>query len=173
MPDLPLATVPGLVFVNCILEGMPVRTPSGDIPIEQLRVGDLVFTRTGAMAYIKDISVDTCTWKDVPDNDNTIVFKIPKGQLGAKQDAFISYWHRIWHKEEWKTAAGIGLAKAKKEEICKDESGKYHLFNLALEGTEDSFIICGGVKVESWSGKIPRVTGGFRFSNGVPAVITA
>lgn len=169
MPILTLGTVSGTVFVNCILEGMTVCTPGGDIPIEQLRTGDIIFTHNGTLSTIKDISLDSIVWSDNPKNTNEILFKIPAGQLGARSDCFLSYWHRVWHKNEWRTAASLGLAKAKKHEVCSADSSIYRLYNLALE-SGDNFVVCGGVKVESWSGKMPRVTGGFRFSNGAPAM---
>ncbi len=173
MPTFNIAFLLGPIFVNCILEGMPVNTPSGLVPIEDLREGDFVLTKDGRLSRITKTSCDVIAWKDEKQTENEIVFKIPAGQLGAKMDCYLSYWHRVWHKDEWHTAASLGLAKATKGEVCTDGSGKYRLYNLALENEEDDFVICGGVKVEAWSGKDPRSAGGIRFSNGVPNLVSA
>jgi hypothetical protein len=150
---------------------MPVSTPSGLVPIEDLREGDFVLTRKGKLSRVTAISLDSVQWLDNQPNENAIVFKIPAGQLGAKMDCYISFWHRVWHKEAWHTAASLGIAKATREEICTDGTDVYRLYNLALEDPEDDFVICGGVKVEAWSGKAPRSMGAIKFSNGAPAMV--
>lgn len=39
------AAATGITFILCFAKGTPVQTPDGDVPIERLRVGDLVMSR--------------------------------------------------------------------------------------------------------------------------------
>jgi hypothetical protein len=154
---------PGTVFVNCLLKGTLVKVSEDVwIPIEDLKVGDTVLTHEGLASKVTEISKDVIVWEDEQKIENKIVFKIPAGRLGATVDTFLSFWHRILHQDgeftgEWRTAAASRIPKAKKDEICKSEQTTYELYNLHLENQTDTFVVNGGVVVESWSGKAARV----------------
>lgn len=158
-----IGEINGNLFVNCILENAMVKTPAGPVPVQELREGDFVLSHLGTAVRITATSCDTITWSDNQTNENAIVFKVPAGELGAKEDAFVSYWHRILHRGEWRTAASLGLAKATKEECCAPGENVYRLYNLAVEDPEENgFVIAGGCAVESWSGKAPRAVNLFK-----------
>ena len=159
-----VGNLPGQVYVNCLLKGTLVKV-SEDVwvPIEDLKVGDVVLTHEGIPTKIVETSKDVIVWEDEQSIENKIVFKIPAGRLGATADTFLSFWHRILHQDgefagEWRTAAASRIPKAKKDEICPgDGQTTYELYNLHLENQTDTFVVNGGVVVESWSGKAARV----------------
>ena len=163
MVQFTLGQLLGNVYVNCLLKGTLVKVSEEDWrPIETLSAGDTVFTHTGSISKIEEISFDRFVWDPSGKNENKIIFKIPAGRLGASQDTFISYWHKILHTEgdlqgQWRTAAASRIPKATQKEVCATNDLLVELYNLRLENPEHTFVVNGGVVVESWSGKSSRI----------------
>ena len=148
-----VANLGGSPFTACFLKNTKVETPNGPTCIEDLKVGDLVITSTGASVRIKNIGNWQINRKTR--NKNGIVYKIPSGRLGAKEDVFVSYHHQIMlDNGRFVKAYRASLPEATIEEI----GSFYTLYNIQLENYRvNRMIVGGGVVVESWNGLNPSV----------------
>lgn len=79
--------------VICFTTGTAIRTPKGDVLIEDLRVGDLVTTMDNGPQEIRWIGRKELTQADLLAQPNLRPVLIPKGVLGAERDLRVSRQH--------------------------------------------------------------------------------
>jgi len=83
----------GLVTVDsvpCFVAGTRIRTPAGEVPVEDLRPGDLVLTR--------DEGVQPLRWagsRTVPATGDFAPIRIAAGAFGAHDETWLSPLHRV------------------------------------------------------------------------------
>jgi hypothetical protein len=77
---------------RCVVEGSPILTPDGWIPVEHLHVGDLVINCKGESVSVRDVWKKTC--------------RVPLTTISVKgQEPFVvTYDHRILTNVGWKDA---------------------------------------------------------------------
>lgn len=87
--------------IPCFLAGTKISTKRGEVPVENLRPGDMVMVRDGGFApirWIGSVSVDASgAWKDL-----NAPIKIPRGAMGRNmpaRDLYVSPNHRIWMQD--------------------------------------------------------------------------
>lgn len=86
---------PDLAFVACFAAGTAIRTPSGDVPVEDLAAGDLVQTVDAGAQPIRWIGITTIDLAKAP---HLAPIRIAAGALGAGQpaaDLLVSPQHRV------------------------------------------------------------------------------
>lgn len=80
----------------CLLAGTPIRTERGDIPIEELRPDDILWTKDHGWQALRLVVMETMVFKHRDDPAKPIL--IPMGALGAGQpdrDLILSPQHRV------------------------------------------------------------------------------
>lgn len=88
----------GELGVVCFARGTLIRTQRGDIPVEELRVGDLVCTRDNDLQAIRWIGSVRLGRDVLSDNPNLRPIRIKAGALGTSipsADLVVSPQHRI------------------------------------------------------------------------------
>jgi autotransporter passenger strand-loop-strand repeat protein len=88
-------TPPDLI---CFLQGTRILTPTGEVPVEDLRIGDLVMTRFSAMQPIKWIGRQCFDRRFVRSNPNQMPIRIRPGALGERRparDLYVSPGHSM------------------------------------------------------------------------------
>lgn len=93
--------------VVCFASGTAIRTPTGDVLIENLRLGDLVTTMDNGPQKIRWISRRNYTQSQMQTHPNLLPVFIQKGVLGAERDLLVSQQHGIMigRHEEYFTRA--------------------------------------------------------------------
>jgi hypothetical protein len=82
----------------CYLRGTAIRTPSGDVPVESLRIGDLVITRFGGVQPIKWIGRQCYDIRFLRHNRDKIPVTIAAEALGCGlpvHDLLVSPGHSV------------------------------------------------------------------------------
>ena len=80
----------------CFLKGSMVMTPGGEVPVEDLKVGDMVLTMDDGLMPVRWISCTLHQWPGAPEKFRPIL--IPAGALGAgrpHRDLIVSPQHRM------------------------------------------------------------------------------
>ncbi len=86
---------PGTI-VACFTQGTLILTPTGEVPVEDLKLGDLVVTRDHSDQPIRYIARSEVSGPRIPENRQPIL--IPCGSLGLglpKRDLVVSGQHRM------------------------------------------------------------------------------
>ena len=94
--------------VVCFTSGTAIRTPRGDVPIDELRVGDLVTTLDNGPQRIRWIGRRTLDKAALLANPDLRPILIRRGVLGAERDLLVSPQHGLLVG-----ARGDHLARAK------------------------------------------------------------
>jgi Ca2+-binding RTX toxin-like protein len=81
--------------VVCFTAGTAIRTPQGDVLIDELRVGDLVCTLDNGPRPIRWIGRLTLNGQTLQDNPNQRPVLIKRGTLGAERDLLVSPQHGV------------------------------------------------------------------------------
>lgn len=92
--------------VICFAEGTLIQTPLGEVPVEDLKLGDLVQTMDNGLKPILFIASREVGPKALARHPNMRPVLIPQGVMGARQDLFVSQQHAML------TGAGT-IARAK------------------------------------------------------------
>jgi autotransporter passenger strand-loop-strand repeat protein len=82
----------------CYLRGTLVLTPTGEVPIETLKIGDPLVTRHGGIQPIRWIGRQSYAARFVKDNRDQIPVRIRRGALGDQipaRDLFVSPGHSM------------------------------------------------------------------------------
>ncbi|MBB3609283.1 Hint domain-containing protein [Rhizobium sp. BK602] len=90
-----------LTFTSCFLRGTLIRTPEGDVPVEDLRVGDLVVTHKG-VSEIKWVGRRRIDPKAVDKPRDTLPVRMKAGSIAEnvpERDLFISPDHCMFLEE--------------------------------------------------------------------------
>lgn len=86
-----------LTFTSCFLRGTGIRTPEGDVPVEELRVGDLVVTYNGeGVSAIKWVGRRLLDPKAIDKPRDTLPVRIRAGAIAEnvpERDLFVSPDH--------------------------------------------------------------------------------
>ncbi|KPA21438.1 Bifunctional hemolysin/adenylate cyclase precursor [Shimia sp. SK013] len=90
-------SIPTLVSMGipCFAGGTRIRTPSGDVPIENLNVGDLVQTLDNGMQPVLWVGRRHLTQADLAENPKLQPVRIRAGSLGNERDLIVSPQHGI------------------------------------------------------------------------------
>lgn len=94
--------------VVCFTSGTAIRTPLGDVLIDDLRVGDLVTTMDNGPQRIRWISRRAFTQIELINSPNVRPVLLKRGILGAERDLLVSQQHGLLM-----TRNGDNLARAK------------------------------------------------------------
>lgn len=109
--------------VVCFTSGTAIRTPRGDVLIDDLRVGDLVTTLDNGPQRIAWIGKRHVAHSELRQNDRLHPVLIKKGVLGAERDLLVSRQHGMLLGQDHlaraahlaKAMPGIRVAKGKRE----------------------------------------------------------
>jgi hypothetical protein len=105
--NAPYATVPGSPFGNpeayaaeplCFLRGTKILTPTGEVAVEALRIGDLVVTRFSGIQPVKWIGRQSYAARFVRNNQDKMPVRIHAHALGEKfpaRDLYVSPGHSM------------------------------------------------------------------------------
>lgn len=86
------------VTVACYTPGTQIATQRGEVPVEDLRVGDRVITRDDGLQAIRWIGRKALTWHQLAANPHIRPILIRRGSLGndlPEQDMMVSPNHRL------------------------------------------------------------------------------
>ena len=78
-------------FIACFTFGTLIKTPKGRVPVEEIRVGQMVWTKDAGPQPVQ--WVDTTT---VPGAGDLAPVRFEAGVLGNTRDLLVSPQHRIW-----------------------------------------------------------------------------
>jgi Ca2+-binding RTX toxin-like protein len=84
--------------IVCFTPGTLIATPKGEIPVEQLRVGDKVVTRDNGLQEIRWMGAKEMGWHDFAANPHLRPIRIRAGSLGnglPERDLLLSPNHRL------------------------------------------------------------------------------
>ena len=140
------------ISMVCLLKGTLVKTQDSYVPIEDLKVGDVVLNHKEEPTKITKTTMINLSYIENPVGRevNTIVYKIPAGQYGATKDVFLTHHHKFLANGKMVRPFEAGLKRAEPEEIC-DENKKYTVCHLRLEDEyKNHFIVNGDCIVEDW-----------------------
>lgn len=133
--------------VVCFTSGTAIRTPDGDIAIEDLNVGDLVSTLDNGPQRIHWIGTTTFGPQELADNPRLRPVRIKRGVLGAARDLLVSPQHgmvvadnhlaRATHLAE--TMRGVHVANGKKHVTYVHMMFETHQIVFAENAPSESF----------------------------------
>jgi len=136
----PLSDVP------CLLSGSMILTPSGEIPIDDLQIGDLVTTHDQRSVPITKISQSIILKSD----SKNAPYRIPKNSIVypdiPSRDVLISPRHAFYDvsKHEWTLPV---WKKGIQQELVGE---KVHYFHIGLPDYEKDKLVSSNLTVDSW-----------------------
>lgn len=147
-----------ITTANCFVRGTLIRTPTGDMPVEDLKVGDQLISvgtlkdRKELIPYSEELAkpiVRVIKYRTRGKLDKiTRPVKIVSGAFGKNlptQDLFVSPWHAFIQNGFLKSAENmLNGSTIDYDNSC--ESAEYYHFELE----EHSVIIANGVETESF-----------------------
>ena len=147
-----------ITTANCFVRGTLIRTPTGDMPVEDLKVGDQLISvgtlkdRKEVIPYSKELAkpiVRVIKYRTRGKLDKiTRPVKIVSGAFGKNlptQDLFVSPWHAFIQNGFLKSAENmLNGSTIDYDNSC--ESAEYYHFELE----EHSVIVANGVETESF-----------------------
>jgi len=136
--------------VVCFLAGTLIRTPGGEVPIEALKVGDLVLTATGAERRIKWLSHRTIDCRRHPQPRMVMPIRILAEAFGPglpERDLFVSPGHAICVRvvDEVLIPASALINGATVAQVGVDEVAYWH-----LELDAHDVLLSNGLPAESY-----------------------
>lgn len=121
------------VNVICFARGTLIRTPNGDVPVEDLVVGDLVTTLDDGPQKLRWVGSRYLSADELRANPKIRPINIAKGTLGNTRDLMVSPQHRML-LTGWRAEMLFGqeevLASAKS--LINDE----HIYQVDVDGVE-------------------------------------
>lgn len=139
---------PLVYFTSCLLSGTRVQTPNGPVPIESVRVGDMVLNHKKEAVRVIEIGSGTHNVATARKLDT--IYTIPQNQYGAKSAVYLTKGHRVLTKHgNLVLPEKLGFLPAHPSEYC-DSEGNYTVYHLRLDDSESSIVVNGGCAVESW-----------------------
>jgi len=136
-----------LTFTSCFLRGTRIRTPGGDIPVEELRVGDLVATHRGAseIIWIGHRMIDP---KGVDKPRDTLPVRIKAASIAEnvpERDLLISPDHCMFFEQRLIPAKFLINGTTITQETMLDRFEYYH-----IELAQHSIILAEGAQTETY-----------------------
>ncbi|MBM1634960.1 Hint domain-containing protein [Sulfitobacter mediterraneus] len=98
--------------VVCFTSGTSIRTPKGDVLIDDLRIGDLVCTMDNGPQPVRWIGQREVSSKELAADVRLRPVLIPQGMLGAERDLLVSRQHAVLVDSD-RLARAIHLTGAK------------------------------------------------------------
>ena len=132
----------------CLCRGMKIFTPHGPVAVEDLRVGDLVYTPPNNRT-VPIVSSHSSTHKGDPKN---LPYRIPKDFLAPgipNEDIVLSPHHMYFFDGSWRLPKFT--KKLKKETHLLHKEFEYYHIQLPEYGTDKLW--CHNVPVDSWEKK--------------------
>ena len=132
--------------VPCLLSGSMILTPSGEIPIDDLQIGDLVTTHDQRSVPITKISQSIILKSD----SKNAPYCIPKNSIAypdiPSRDVLISPRHAFYDvsKHEWTLPV---WKKGIQQELVGE---KVHYFHIGLPDYEKDKLVSSNLTVDSW-----------------------
>ena len=127
--------------VTCFLPGTLIRTTLGEVPVEELKIGDLVPTLTGEIVPVKWVGYQKFNGRFIPLEKSTVCFKA--GSLGLstpERDLYVTAAHAMVVNNTLVNAAqlvnGITITQTQSQdmvEVYHVDLGEHHC--LLAEGT--------------------------------------
>lgn len=141
------ANTDSLTFTSCFLRGTRIRTPVGDVPVEKLRVGDLVATHRGPseIIWVGSRVIDP---KAIDKPRNTLPVRIEIGSIAEnvpERDLLISPDHCLLFEKSLIPAKLLINGTTITQEAMLDRFEYYH-----IELAQHSIILAEGVQTETY-----------------------
>lgn len=136
-----------LTFTSCFLRGTLIRTPEGDQPVEELRVGDLVVTHKG-VSEIRWVGRRRIDPKAIDKPRDTLPVRIMAGAIAEnvpERDLFISPDHCMFMEESLIPAKFLVNGITITQETMLDPFEYYH-----IELEQHSIILAEGAQTETY-----------------------
>ncbi|GES46735.1 type I secretion protein [Rhizobium dioscoreae] len=136
-----------LTFTSCFLRGTLIRTPEGDIPVEDLRVGDLVVTHKG-VAEIKWVGRRRLDPKAIDKPRDTLPIRIRIGAFAENipsRDLYVSPDHCMFLEESLIPAKFLVNGTTVTQEATL---APFEYFHIELE--QHSIILAEGAPTETY-----------------------
>ena len=142
--------------VICFLEGTQIRTPRGELPIEDLKIGDTVITVSGEEKPIRWLAEMTHKRRGTRWDTNVRPIKIEKGALGPAlphTDLLVSGAHRLFIEKALIPAMDLVNGRSVRRLDCQElnELVYYH-----IELSNHDVVIANGVPAETLQGNQNR-----------------
>ena len=90
--------------IVCFVKGTLIETELGDVPIEQLRVGDFIRTRDNGFQPVRIVHTRTLTTETLQSNPSLFPVRINAGALAQglpRRDLWVSQQHRMLLNRPW------------------------------------------------------------------------
>ncbi|CAN7635348.1 Hint domain-containing protein [Rhizobium rhizogenes] len=136
-----------LTFTSCFLRGTLIRTPEGDIPVEELRVGDLVITHKG-VADIRWVGRRRLDPKAIDKPRDTLPVRMMAGSIAEnipERDLFISPDHCMFLEGSLIPAKFLVNGTTITQETALDPFEYYH-----IELEQHSVVLAEGAQTETY-----------------------
>ncbi|NTI25921.1 hypothetical protein G6M87_27900 [Rhizobium rhizogenes] len=136
-----------LTFTSCFLRGTLIRTPEGDVPVEDLRVGDLVVTHKG-IADIKWVGRRRLDPKAIDKPRDTLPVRMKAGSIAEnvpERDLLISPDHCMFMEESLIPAKFLVNGTTITQETVLEPFEYYH-----IELEQHSIILAEGAQTETY-----------------------
>jgi len=145
-----LLTAPApFVPTPCLLTGTRVKTPRGYVPVEKIKVGDSIISNLNLSVKVIEVGKWECSTHNT--DLSSKVYKIPAGKFGAKQDVYLSYYHRILSNNRLEIPVKLNLKEANPSNIVEADGHSFMLYHVRVEnGNDNLLVVNGGCVVESW-----------------------
>ncbi len=158
-----IASGDGIELVTCFARGTRIATPNGQVPIEQLCVGDLVLTVDGKPEQIKWIGRRSVNCRAHPQPKQVWPIRIRAHALAANQperDLLVSPQHAIFAENvlipAWCLVNSLN--------VTVEQTGQIEYFHIELP--RHDVVLAEGLPTETYLDNGDRAN----FENGGPAV---
>lgn len=141
------ASTDTLTFTSCFLRGTLIRTPEGDVPVEDLRVGDLVVTHKG-VAEIRWVGRRRLDPKAIDKPRDTLPVRMMAGSIAEnvpERDLLISPDHCMFMEESLIPAKFLVNGTTITQETVLEPFEYYH-----IELEQHSIILAEGAETETY-----------------------
>lgn len=137
---------------GCLLNTTQILTPEGYKLISEIGANDFIISENG-----RKIKVKSNIFSIIDNHDmENFPYRIPKGELNAIEDVYLSKGHAIKVNGDFKSPSQLGFKKQTLEELAQNGIAKiaYHHLELECHMNENrrtNTLIANGVIVESFS----------------------